>query len=101
MGGKLNEASMSYRGLLANYLKPQRGRALVMSALLLSGIGLQLINPQLLRYFIDTATGAKANVQTLLSVGILFIALALLNQGITISTTYLGENIAWAATNRL
>jgi ABC-type multidrug transport system fused ATPase/permease subunit len=101
MSGKLNEASITYRGLLVNYLKPQFRRALLMSALLLGGIALQLINPQLLRYFIDTATSAHANTQALLGVGIVFIALALLNQGITVYSTYLSENIAWTATNRL
>lgn len=101
MSGKLNETSITYRGLLVNYLKPQFRRALLMSMLLLGGIALQLINPQLLRYFIDTATSAHANTQALLGVGIVFIALALLHQGITVYSTYLSENIAWTATNRL
>ncbi len=101
MSEKLNEASITYRNLLIRYLKPQRGRALLMSALLLGGIALQLLNPQLLRYFIDTATSPGANAQALLGVGIVFIAVALLHQGITVFTTYLSENIAWTATNRL
>ena len=101
MSIKLSESSITYRGLLVTYLKPQWRRALLMSTLLLGGIALQLINPQLLRYFIDTLTSGSVSVQPLLSAGIAFIVLALLNQGITVYATYLSENLAWTATNRL
>ncbi len=43
-----------YLTLLATYLKPQWWRTLLMTVCLLASIGLQLLNPQLLRYFIDT-----------------------------------------------
>ena len=46
-----------YRDLLARYLKPQASRVLLMSILLLAGIALQLANPQVIRYFLDTAQG--------------------------------------------
>lgn len=101
MSTKLNESSITYRSLLVTYLKPQWKRALLMTALLLGGIALQLINPQLLRSFIDTVTSGNANTQALLVTGILFIAIALLNQGSTVYTAYLSENLAWTATNRL
>lgn len=101
MSTKLNVASITYRGLLVTYLKPQWRRALLMTALLLGGIALQLVNPQLLRYFIDTALNGGADPQPLLIAGALFIAIALLNQAISIYTTYLSENIAWTATNQL
>ena len=41
--------------LLVRYLRPQWLRALTLAILLLAGIGLQLINPQIVRLFIDTA----------------------------------------------
>ncbi len=43
-----------YLRLLARYLRPQWRCTLLMVVLLLSSIGLQLLNPQILRYFIDT-----------------------------------------------
>jgi ATP-binding cassette subfamily B protein len=101
MSTALKASSITYRGLLVRYLKPQWRRALPMTALLLGGIALQLINPQLLRGFIDMVTGGTAQTQTLLSIGALFIAIALLNQAITVYTTYLSENLAWTATNQL
>jgi len=89
-----------YRDLLADYLKPQLGRVLWLALTLLGSIGLQILNPQLLGYFIDTAT-AGGSTQTLLAAALLFIAVALLTQFLTITTTYFGENVAWTATNAL
>ena len=42
-----------YRALLGTYLRPQRGRVALLAALLVAGVALQLINPQIIRYFID------------------------------------------------
>lgn len=47
-----------YRRLLVTYLKPQWPQVLLLTLLLLGSIGLQLVGPQLLRYFIDTAQDA-------------------------------------------
>ena len=52
-----------YSNLLADYLKPQQGRVirLAIALLILSSIALQILNPQLLGCFIDTATeGARS-----------------------------------------
>src|SRR5260370_42150663 len=43
-----------YLALLVTYLKPQWGRTLLMGALLLVNVGLQLLGPQIVRFFIDT-----------------------------------------------
>ncbi len=43
-----------YLALLVTYLKPQWRRTLLMAALLFCNVGLQLLGPQILRYFIDT-----------------------------------------------
>ena len=40
-----------YLKLLVNYLRPHSHRTLLMGLLLLTSIGLQLANPQVLRYF--------------------------------------------------
>ncbi len=101
MSKALKEPGITYSSLLATYLRPQWKRALSIIVLLLSGIALQLINPQLLRYFIDTATNGDTDTQPLFIVGGLFIAVALIYQAITVFTTYLSENIAWTATNAL
>jgi ATP-binding cassette, subfamily B, bacterial len=89
-----------YGYLLANYLKPQQGRVLGLAIALLSSIALQIINPQILGYFIDTAVNGGSQ-QTLLVTAIGFMALAFLTQVFSITTTYLGETVAWTATNAL
>jgi ATP-binding cassette, subfamily B, bacterial len=89
-----------YLRLLAKYLKPQSRRSLLMGVLLLASIGLQLANPQILRYFIDTAT-SKGSVPSLMIAAVLFIAIALTNQGISILARYFSEKVAWTATNQL
>lgn len=89
-----------YFALLATYLRPQWLRSLLLALLLSLSIGLQLLNPQLLRYFIDTAhTNGVSTI--LILIALLFIGIALLNQAVTTASTYLSENIAWTATNRL
>src|SRR5947209_5058387 len=89
-----------YLKLLVNYLRPQLRRTLLMGLLLLTSIGLQLANPQVLRYFIDTATGG-GTAPSLMVAALLFIGIALTNQAISIYARYLSENVAWTATNQL
>ncbi|HZR40842.1 MAG TPA: ABC transporter ATP-binding protein, partial [Ktedonobacteraceae bacterium] len=90
----------SYRALLITYLKPQWPRALLMCLLLFAGIGLQLVNPLILRYFIDTAT-TSSSITPLVLAGAIFITIALANQAISVFATYVSENVAWTATNQL
>src|SRR4051794_13267119 len=89
-----------YRRLLSTYLKPQRGRATLLAALLFAGVGLQLINPQIVRYFID-ATQRGAESAPLIYCGAAFIAVSLLGRLITIAVTYLSIDVAFRATNAL
>ena len=39
--------------MLTTYLWPQRGRVALLAALLIAGVAVQLINPQIIRTFID------------------------------------------------
>ncbi|MEH2088167.1 ABC transporter ATP-binding protein [Nostoc sp.] len=89
-----------YWNLLVDYLQPQKWRVVKFAIALLASIGLQLINPQILRYFIDTAAVGGSG-KNLLFAALLFIGVALITQLITIAATYYGENLAWRATNAL
>jgi ATP-binding cassette subfamily B protein len=68
--------------------------------LLVANAGLQLLNPQLVKIFIDTAT-IHGFTSTLLLLALALIVSILVSQGIAISDTYVGEYIAWSATNQL
>jgi ATP-binding cassette subfamily B protein/ATP-binding cassette subfamily C protein len=89
-----------YWNLLSNYLKPQQGRVIGLAIALLSTIALQLLNPQLLGTFIDTATMGGA-MQTLVAIALAFIGVAVLIQLLSVVATYFSEIVAWAATNTL
>ncbi|MFZ0546475.1 MAG: ABC transporter transmembrane domain-containing protein [Candidatus Promineifilaceae bacterium] len=86
--------------LLRRYLRPQWLPVLVLAFLLLTQIGLQLVTPQILRLFIDTATGS-ADQTTLTHAAILFLAAGLAGQLLVIAVTYLSQRVAWTATNHL
>jgi ATP-binding cassette, subfamily B, bacterial len=96
----------SYLALLGRYLRPQWRRVVVLAVLLFAAIGLQLAGPQILRVFIDTATGGHALAFTgashaLTFAALLYLATALASQAVAIIETYVAENLAWVATNRL
>ena len=86
--------------LLSKYIQPQKTRFILLTVLLLSSIGMQLINPQIMRYFIDTTQTTK-ETQTLVLAAIAFIIIALIQSVVGVSATYVGENVAWTATNAL
>lgn len=89
-----------YWTLLVDYLSPQQGRVAWLAITLLSSIGLQILNPQILRYFIDTAI-AGGSEQALFAAALLFTGVALVTQVLAVAATYFGENVAWTATNAL
>src|SRR5581483_7876480 len=89
-----------YWSLLRTYLAEQRARMVVLALLLFGGIALQLVNPQILRYFIDTAQAGGA-LRALLLAASLFVLVALVQQGFSVGATYIGELIGWTASNAL
>ncbi len=89
-----------YAGLLAQYLIPQWPAMTALGLLLLSGIAMQLISPQLIRYFIDTAQSGQGG-EKLMQAALWFIGLSVLTQGVRVIAAYIGENVGWTATNQL
>ncbi|RPJ50313.1 MAG: ABC transporter ATP-binding protein, partial [Chloroflexi bacterium] len=89
-----------YWDLLSRYIQPQKGRFILLVVLMLGSTVLQVLNPQIMRYFIDTAMNGGA-VQVLTLAALAFIGIALVQQVVSIGVTYLGENVAWTATNAL
>jgi ABC-type multidrug transport system fused ATPase/permease subunit len=89
-----------YWDLLSRHIRPQKGRFILLTLLLFGSIGLQVVNPQIMRFFIDTALSGGA-LQKLVLAAVAFIGIALVQQAVSIGVTYLGENVAWTATNAL
>src|SRR5215217_1090644 len=96
----MNLPFKAYWDLLSQHIRPQKGRFALLATLLFASIGLRIYAPQVMRSFIDSALAGEA-IQTLVTTAIAFIGIALLQQVISIGVTYLGENVAWTATNEL
>jgi ATP-binding cassette, subfamily B, bacterial len=96
----LNIPLKRYWDLLAKHIAPQKLPFALLTVLLLSSIGLQVFNPQIMRQFID-ATQSAAPQRVLIATAVTFVGLAILQQGVTIGAAYYGENVAWTATNAL
>ena len=90
----------AYWDLLSQHIRPQKGRFILLSVLLLGSIGLRIYAPQIMRTFIDSALAGEA-LQTLTYTAMAFIGIALVQQVVAVGVTYLGENVAWTATNAL
>jgi ATP-binding cassette subfamily B protein len=89
-----------YWQLLYKYLRSQWKLSVLLSVLLFAKIALQLVNPQIMRRFIDGAKEGSA-VDTLWQLAVLFMGAALVQQVVTVLATYVGENVGWTATNAL
>jgi ATP-binding cassette, subfamily B, bacterial len=72
----------------------------VLALLLFGSIALQLLNPQILRVFIDTVTSPEAQ-NGLVGIAVLFLGLAIFQQVLNVAATWAGERVAWSATNAL
>ena len=71
-----------------------------MALLLSGGIGLQLFNPLIMRYFIDTAREG-GSLQQLTLAGLLFIGVGVVHQTVSAFASYVSSDVSWRATNRL
>ena len=90
----------AYWRLLRHYLRPLRTRVITLWVLLLTGIAFQVINPQLIRSFIDRAVEGSDS-GALLGLGMTFILLAVGHQALNVAATYFAEHVGWTATNEL
>jgi ATP-binding cassette subfamily B protein len=96
----MTDAPIHQRAFLLTYLRPQTRRVAVLAALLLASIAFDVLNPLLLRSFIDGALRGEP-LAALTTTALLFLAVALAHQLVAVAETYLAENVGLTATNRL
>jgi ATP-binding cassette, subfamily B, bacterial len=92
--------------LLRRYLAPEWKRALLLLIVLFTAIGLQLLQPQVLRDFLDLAMGERqttviGGLTSLTATAVLFITIALSRQLFTAAATYVTQDVRWRTTNEL
>jgi ABC-type multidrug transport system fused ATPase/permease subunit len=90
----------AYWTLLRRYLRPLRARVVVLSILLFTGIAFQVVNPQLIRSFIDRAIGGE-DPGDLIALAAGFALLAVGHQVLNVAATYVAQEVGWSATNEM
>jgi len=89
-----------YLTLLTTYLRPQRLKVLLLGVLVLGGVASQVVIPQITSRFIDAAQ-AGSPIRQLIQLALAFLGFAAVNYVISLTTTYIGEDVGWTATNAL
>ncbi len=89
-----------YSFFLKRYLQPRLLLVISLGVTLLLNIGLQIVNPLIMRNFIDGAV-AGVEVNLLIQLALAFIAVAIFQQVINVLVVYLTEILGWSTTNDL
>ena len=93
---------LKYFKLLTNYLRPHKSKLLLLIGLITSSTILAVINPQILKYYIDSVFDPEfQNLADLKFAILLYVGIALVAQVLTIFSVYIGLNLAWDTTNKL
>ncbi|MEM7128285.1 MAG: ABC transporter ATP-binding protein [Chloroflexota bacterium] len=93
-----------YLRLFVEYLSPLRTRTLLLVLLIFTTIGLQVLNPQIIRYFIDAAVSvgtSDGRTANLAAAALLFLGGSLVLQALSVISIYVSEDVGWRATNKL
>lgn len=86
--------------LLSTYLQPLVGKVILLALFLFAHTGLRLVNPQILRSFIDTALAGGA-ATALAHMALLFIGVVVVTQAASAVVMVLTKDVGWRATNAL
>jgi ATP-binding cassette subfamily B protein len=86
--------------LLGTYLLPEWPRLLLLATLLLSGIGVDLVFPQLLRQFVDGA-GRGLTVPALSGLAGTYLVMAVLAQAVSAAEAYVATDLSQRATGAM
>lgn len=89
-----------YWNILSRYVLDKKWQFWLLAFLMISSISMQVFNPQIMRSFIDNAMAGKPTFTLMLS-ALLFMSVALVQQAVAVATGFIGENVAWYATNAL
>ena len=89
-----------YGALQGRYLRPYWPLVLLLAVLLFTSTALQIVLPQIVRHFIDTAQERGALMSLYLS-ALTYLGVGLGAQFLQAFILYFGRDVAWRATNRL
>jgi ATP-binding cassette subfamily B protein len=98
--GNISVRPGDYWKLLNKYLSNQQKNLVLLTFLILLSIVLQLINPQIIRFFLDEAESGEAGKPLYLAAAF-FIFFAIAQHLINLVVTYVNGRMSWSATNHL
>jgi ABC-type multidrug transport system fused ATPase/permease subunit len=88
--------------LLLIYLRPLWVRVLLLGLLVAATTALQLLNPQVIRFFLDTAqAGGPQAMGLLVAAALAYLVIGFAQQGTGLLMSWIGLKVAWQATNQL
>jgi ATP-binding cassette subfamily B protein len=97
---KINIPLRKYWDILAEHLKSRAGKFILLALAQMAAILLTLFIPQVTRRFIDSAQAGAAE-SVLLTIAGAFLLISVAQQIISVFARYIGEVVAWGATNEL
>jgi ATP-binding cassette, subfamily B, bacterial len=95
-----NVSFRDYARFLRRYLRKRIPLVVILGVTLLIRITLQVINPQIMRSFIDLARAGSPQ-STLTNLALIFIAIAVGQQLVGALVAYITEIVGWSATNEV
>ena len=89
-----------YWSLQKTYMGPFRFKIILLGFLLVVNMLLQIINPQIIRYYIDSVTTA-VTPDVFTNAALLYIGIAIVQQAVFVVSVYVSQDVAWGSTNNL
>lgn len=99
MSSRTAESRLNWR-LLVDYLSPYRWQVLLLGVILAATLAVQLATPLVASRFLDAAIG-DASLDSLFTLALLTMVLAIVGQGIAVAETWVAERLSWSVTNTL
>ncbi|MCK5157748.1 MAG: ABC transporter ATP-binding protein, partial [Candidatus Heimdallarchaeota archaeon] len=87
--------------LLRKYLKPYIGQVIFLGFLLVIYNGIQIANPQVIRFYIDAVFADTLDSKAILFASLMYIGFSLIHRSVYVVVRYLSQKLAWATTNDL
>ncbi|MER5358447.1 ABC transporter ATP-binding protein [Streptomyces sp. NPDC002785] len=96
----MEESPLRQLSTLTRYLRGERLPVTLLAVLVPLGVGLQLVAPEMLRRFIDSALSGRSS-DVLLTVAAWYLVAALGQMAVTMCGDVVAARLAWRSTNRL
>lgn len=87
--------------LLRKYLKPYIGQVVLLGLLLVVYNGIQIANPQIIRFYIDAVFADTLDSEAILFASLMYIGFSLIHRSVYVVVRYLSQKLAWSTTNDL